>query len=76
MTLKEFREQRNLTRKEAAQQSGINLRTLQDYEQDHKNAAGAKGEALYRLGLALGCSIDELLESPPIYTYGFETCRW
>lgn len=62
MTLKELREQKGLTRKEVAQKSGINFRTLQDYEQGHKNITSAKGETLYRLGLALGCSVDELLD--------------
>lgn len=61
MTLKQLRETRGLTQRELAELSGLNLRSLQDYEQGHKNIASAKGETLYRLSLALGCSIEELL---------------
>lgn len=70
MTLKELREQKGLTRKEVAQKSGINLHTLQDYEQGHKNITSAKGETLYRRGLALGCSVDELLDIFYFYIMG------
>ncbi len=61
MTLKELRESKGLTRKEVAERSGISLRSLQDYEQGHKEIAHAKGETLYRLGMTLGCSVEELL---------------
>ncbi len=71
MTLKELRESRGLTRKEVADRSGISLRSLQDYEQGHKEIAHAKGETLYRLGIALGCSMEELL-SRYLLTYKSE----
>ena len=62
-SLKELRESRGLSRREVSQLSGINLRSLQDYEQGHKQIISAKGETLYRLSLALGCTIEDLLDS-------------
>lgn len=62
MTLKELRNKRGLSRREVAERSGINLRSLQDYEQGHKDISRAKGETLYRLSLAIGCTVEQLLE--------------
>lgn len=59
--LKNIRESKGLSRKEVSERSGINFRSLQDYEQGHKNIASAKGETLYRLSLTLGCSMEELV---------------
>lgn len=61
MTLKEMRMKVGYSQAELAKLSGINLRSLQDYEQGHKSIASAKGETLYRISLALGYSIEELL---------------
>lgn len=62
MDLMQIRKARGFSRKELAERSGINLRSLQDYEQGHKNISSAKGETLYRLSLALGCRMEELLD--------------
>lgn len=62
MDLMQIRKERGFSRKELAERSGINLRSLQDYEQGHKNISSAKGETLYRLSLALGCRMEELLD--------------
>lgn len=59
--LQQFREYRGFTRKELAERSGVNLRTLQDYEQGHKNIASAKADTLFRLSTSLGCTIEDLL---------------
>lgn len=64
--LKSIRESRGLSRKEVSERSGINFRSLQDYEQGHKNIASAKGETLYRLSLTLGCSMEELMSENSI----------
>lgn len=61
MGLREIRKDRNLTQRELAQRSGINFRSLQDYEQGHKNLASANGDTLLRLSTTLGCSIEDLL---------------
>lgn len=59
--LKDMRESKGLSRKEVSERSGINFRSLQDYEQGHKSIASAKGETLYRLSLTLGCTMEELV---------------
>lgn len=61
MTLKELRELRGLSRKQVAALSGINLRSLQDYEQGHKDITRARSEIVYRLSVALGCTMEEIL---------------
>lgn len=60
-SVKRIRQSKGLSRKELAERSGINFRSLQDYEQGHKDIASAKAETLYRLSLALGCGMEELL---------------
>lgn len=59
--LKNIRESKGLSRKEVSELSGINFRSLQDYEQGHKNIASAKGETLYWLSLTLGCTMEEIV---------------
>ena len=61
MSLQSIREQRGMTRRELAQRSGVNFRSIQDYEQGHKRLSSAGGETLLRLASALGCQIEELL---------------
>ena len=61
MSLRDIRKQRNLTQKELAQRSGVNFRTLQDYEQGHKKLASASGDILLRLSTVLGCTLEDLL---------------
>lgn len=62
MGLRELRIQSGMTQSQLAEYSGINLRSLQDYEQGHKSLASAKGETLYRLSNVLGYSINAILE--------------
>ena len=61
MGLREIRKSRNLTQKELAQRSGVNFRSLQDYEQGHKKLMSASGDILLRLSTVLGCTTEELL---------------
>ena len=61
MKLKELRKKRNLTQKELASMSGVNFRSLQDYEQGHKKLTSASGDVLLRLSTVLGCSMEDLL---------------
>lgn len=60
--LKEARERAELTQKELSERSGVNLRTIQDYEQGRKSINKAQGLSLYRLANALNVTIEELLE--------------
>lgn len=64
MKLKQYREQLGYTQKEPAYRSGINYRSLQDYEQGHKRLASANGATLLRLSMALGCSVEQLFDDP------------
>ena len=61
MGLREIRKNRNLTQRELAQRSGVNFRSLQDYEQGHKKLASASGDVLMRLSTVLGCTAEDLL---------------
>ena len=60
--LKETRERAGLTQKELSERSGVNIRTIQDYEQGRKLINKAQGLSLYRLANALNVTIEELLE--------------
>ncbi len=44
-----------------AQRSGVNFRSLQDYEQGHKKLTSASGDILLRLSTVLGCTTEDLL---------------
>lgn len=61
MGLREIRKNRNLTQKELAHRSGVNFRSLQDYEQGHKKLTSASGDVLLRLSTVLGCTVEDLL---------------
>lgn len=61
MGLREIRTKQHMTQRELAQRSGVNFRSLQDYEQGHKKIASASGDILLRLSTVLGCSVEELL---------------
>ena len=61
MGLREIRKNRNLTQKELAQRSGVNFRSLQDYEQGHKKLTSASGDILMLLSTVLGCTAEDLL---------------
>ena len=60
--LKENRERTGLTQKELSERSGVNIRTIQDYEQGRKLINKAQGLSLYRLANALNVTMEELLE--------------
>lgn len=61
MGLKEIRERKNYTRRELSEMTGINFRSLQDYEQGHKSVLSMKSDSLYRLSLALDCTMEDIL---------------
>lgn len=59
--IQKLRISKNLSQSQLARLSGVNLRTLQDFEQGRKPLTNAKGEMLLRLSVALDSSIEELL---------------
>ena len=59
-----LRESCGLTQVRLAEISGVGLRSIQMYEQRVNDINKAQGITLYRLAHALGCTMDDLLESP------------
>ena len=62
--LKQIRENRGLSQTELAEQSGVNLRNIQMYEQRGNDIDKAQARILYKLSRVLGCDIEDLLENP------------
>ena len=62
--LKRIRESRGLSQTDLAEQSGVNLRNIQMYEQRGNNIDKAQAQILYKLSRVLGCDVEDLLENP------------
>lgn len=60
--LKRIREDKNITQAKLSELSGVNLRTLQYYEQGYKDINKAQASTLYRVANALDCKIEDLLQ--------------
>lgn len=60
--LKRIRESNNLSQSALAELSGVNVRTLQDYEQGQRDINKAQAINLYKIANSLKCSIEELLD--------------
>lgn len=50
------------TQKELAEKSGINLRTIQEYDNREMDINRASGNTLIALSKVLGCNVEDLLE--------------
>lgn len=59
--LQKRRKANGMSQSQLAELSGINFRSLQDYEQGRKTLFSARSEMVYRLSLALNCSMEDLL---------------
>lgn len=64
--LKKNRTQAGISQAELANQSGVNIRMIQHYEQGFKDINKAQGDTLYKLAQALNTSIEEILETDQI----------
>lgn len=62
--LKPLREKAGLSQGKLAAVTGLNVRTLQEYEQGRKNLNGAKLVTLLRLCQALNCRLQDLVSDP------------
>ena len=62
--LKRIRENRGLSQTQLAEQSGINVRNIQMYEQRVNSIDKAQAHMLYKLSRVLGCDMEDLLENP------------
>lgn len=59
--LKVMRQAAGLSQSELAERTGVNLRTLQHYEQGEKDLRRAAGETILALARALGTTVESLL---------------
>ena len=64
--LKTIRENRGVSQTELSKLSGVNLRSIQMYEQKVNDIDKAQAGTLYKLSRVLGCTIEDLLESPEL----------
>lgn len=62
--LHKIREARQISQSKLAEISGVNLRSIQLYEQRVNDIDKAQAHTLYKLSRVLGCTIEDLLESP------------
>ena len=60
--LKALRQRSGLSQRELSEQSGVPLRTIQQYEQRQKSINKAQAEYLLMLARTLCCDIEDLLE--------------
>lgn len=62
--LKKIRDAAGLSQRELSKKAGVSLRSIQMYEQRQNDIDKAQGHTLYKLSVALGCDIGDLLERP------------
>lgn len=60
--LKMLRGLAGMSQSELAMQSGVPVRTIQQYEQRQKNINKAQGETLLRLARTLSCNMEDIME--------------
>ena len=68
MNLKTFRELRGISRKELADLTGISFRSIQDYEQGHKDLSSAKADTLLKMARVLECTMEDLISDVDMST--------
>lgn len=66
MSLKSARMKAGYSQRGLADASGVNIRSIQQYEIGARNINGASLESLCKLAGALGCTLYDLLESPEL----------
>lgn len=62
MKMKDKREMKNMTQKELAEKSEIDIRLIQSYEQGRRDINKASAISVWKLAKALECSVEEILE--------------
>lgn len=68
MKIKEIRTSRGLSQSKLAELSGVNLRTLQQYEAGSRDINGVKLSSLLDLCLALDCDLTDILTDQELIT--------
>lgn len=61
--LKEVRQAKGLSQSKLAEKTGLNVRTLQHYEQGSKIFDHARLDTILKCAIALGCKIEELIDN-------------
>ena len=61
--LKEMRQAAGLSQSQLAEKTGINVRTLQHYEQGSKNFDHARIDTILKVCLVLNCKLENLIEN-------------
>ncbi len=61
MNLKTLRELKGISRKALGELTGVSFRSIQDYEQGHKDLSAAKAETILKMAKALQCSMEDLI---------------
>lgn len=69
--LRTLRRRKGLLQKELADQSGVELRTIQSYEQGNRELDNSELENVLRLAIALDCAVSDLLSDEKLK----ELCR-
>lgn len=62
--LKEMRQARGLSQSQLAEKTGINVRTIQHYEQGSKNFDHARIDTILKICIALNCKLEDVIENP------------
>lgn len=62
--LKEMRQSRGLSQSQLAEKTGINVRTIQHYEQGSKIFDHARIDTILKVCIALGCKLEDVIENP------------
>ena len=61
--LKEIRQAKGLSQSKLAEKAGLNVRTLQHYEQGSKTFDHARLDTILKCAIALGCKIEDILDN-------------
>ena len=61
--LKELRQAAGLSQSQLAEKTGINVRTLQHYEQGSKVFDHARIDTILKVCLALSCRLEDIIEN-------------
>ena len=63
MKLKEVRQSKGLSQSKLAEKAGVNVRTLQHYEQGSKIFDNARIDTILKCAIALDCKIEEIIDN-------------
>lgn len=61
--LKELRQAKGLSQSQFSEKTGINIRTLQHYEQGSKDFDHARIDTILKACLALNCGLEDIIEN-------------